>query len=66
MDENYLLAACRYVELNPVRANMVKRPEDYKWSSARAHLMGEDDELVKVKPMLDRTLNWEELLASGD
>jgi len=66
MDENYLLAACRYIELNPVRAKLVRRPEDYRWSSARAHLAGEDDELVKVKPMLDRISNWPELLASGD
>jgi len=31
--EAYLLACCRYVELNPVRAKMVKNPEDYHWSS---------------------------------
>ncbi|MDX8389045.1 MAG: transposase [Mariprofundaceae bacterium] len=66
MDEDYLLAACRYIELNPVRAKLVKHPEDYRWSSARAHLTGEDDVLVKVKPMLDRLGNWGELLASGD
>jgi len=66
MDEDYQLAACRYVELNPVRAKMVERPEDYRWSSARAHLSGKDDELVKVKPMLDRVSSWSELLASGD
>ena len=29
----YLLACCRYVELNPVRAKMVEKPEDYRWSS---------------------------------
>jgi putative transposase len=29
----YLLACCRYIELNPVRARMVARPEDYPWSS---------------------------------
>jgi len=33
--EAYLLACCRYIELNPVRARMVKRPEDYPWSSYR-------------------------------
>ncbi|MCK4790981.1 MAG: transposase [Desulfobacteraceae bacterium] len=33
--DNYLLACCRYVELNPVRANMVSRPEEYHWSSYR-------------------------------
>lgn len=31
--EAYLLACGRYVELNPVRARMVKRPEPYRWSS---------------------------------
>lgn len=66
MDEEYLLAACRYVELNPVRAKLVGRPEDYRWSSARAHLAGKDDTLVKVRPMLDRISDWAELLASGD
>jgi len=33
----YLLEVCRYVDLNPVRAKMVKRPEDWGWSSYRAH-----------------------------
>ena len=66
MDEDYLLAACRYVELNPVRAKMCARPEEYRWSSATAHLTGKDDPLVKVKPMLERVSNWDELLASGD
>ena len=31
--DRYLLACCRYVELNPVRARMVDAPGDYKWSS---------------------------------
>ena len=31
--EEYLLACCRYVELNPLRAGMVVNPEDYHWSS---------------------------------
>lgn len=31
--ENYLLELCRYVVLNPVRANMVKEPEEWSWSS---------------------------------
>ncbi len=32
-----------YVELNPVRAGLVERPEDWKWSSARAHNTGVDE-----------------------
>ena len=34
--DSYLLEVCRYVDLNPVRADMVKRPDDYPWSSYRA------------------------------
>lgn len=33
--DKYLLACCRYVELNPVRAKIVPAPEDYCWSSYR-------------------------------
>jgi len=66
MDEHYLLAAVRYVEMNPVRARMVNRPEEWRWSSASTHLSGIDDRLVKVQPMLERVSDWRELLASGD
>lgn len=44
--EAYLLACQRYIELNPVRAGMVARPEDYRWSSYRHNALGEDDERV--------------------
>ncbi len=33
--DEYLLACCRYVDLNPVRARMVVSPQDYHWSSYR-------------------------------
>ena len=33
--DEYLLACCRYVDLNPVRAGMVAAPQDYRWSSYR-------------------------------
>ncbi len=36
--EKYLLACTRYVDLNPVRAGLVQRPEDYRWSSYRARI----------------------------
>jgi hypothetical protein len=52
MDENYLIATVRYVERNPVVANLCKFPESWPWASARAHIKGEDDALVKVEPML--------------
>ncbi|MDD9877449.1 MAG: transposase [Magnetovibrio sp.] len=65
MDERYLLAAARYVELNPVRARMVTRPEDYPWSSARAHMAGRDDGLVDVSAMLERVADWRAFLDGG-
>lgn len=58
MDERHLLATVRYVELNPVRAGLCARPEDWPWSSARAHLAGKNDILVSVEPMLARVDNW--------
>ncbi len=65
MDEKYLLAATRYVELNPLRAGFVKNPESYKWSSAAAHISGKDDKLVNVKPLLEMVKDWKEFLSSG-
>lgn len=53
MDEVYLLACTRYVELNPVRAGLVKRPEAWPWSSAVAHITGSDDILVRAAPLLE-------------
>ncbi len=65
MDERHMLAAARYVELNPVRAKLVKRAEDWPWSSARAHLAGGDDGIVRVKPLLDAVPDWAGFLAQG-
>ncbi len=65
MDEPHLLAAARYVELNPVKAGLVQRPEDYAWSSARAHLLGRDDDLVRCAPLLDRFPDWADVLRTG-
>ena len=38
--DNYLLICQRYIELNPVRANMVNNPAEYRWSSYRANALG--------------------------
>jgi putative transposase len=65
MDEEHLISAVRYVSLNPVRAGLVERAQDWPWSSVRAHLAGEDDELVSVRPVLDRLGQFADLLA-GD
>jgi putative transposase len=63
MDESHLLAAVRYVALNPVRARLVARAEDGKWSSVRAHLEGRDDGLVAVAPVLDRVKDFAAFIA---
>jgi len=39
-EERYFLTCLRYIELNPVRAGLVRDPGDYKWSSFRAHAFG--------------------------
>ena len=54
MDEGHLFNAVRYVSLNPVRAKLATKAEDWRWSSVAAHLAWKDDKLVKVAPVLER------------
>ena len=58
IDKPYLLTAARYVELNPVRAGLIKAPIRYKWSSAAAHVRGKDDALVRVAPLIKLAPDW--------
>ena len=44
--ENYLFTCSRYIELNPVRANMVNHPAEYKWSSYHSNALGKRDSLI--------------------
>ena len=46
-DEEYLLTCMRYIELNPVRADMVKTPGAYRWSTYRANGRGEANQRVQ-------------------
>ena len=41
----------RYIELNPVRANMVMHPREYRWSSYRANGEGREDPLITPHPI---------------
>jgi putative transposase len=52
MDEAHLYNAFAYISLNPVRAGLVKRAQDWKWSSVRAHLTGRLDGVTKITPAL--------------
>lgn len=64
MDEQHLYAALRYVALNPVRACLVARAEDWRWFSVRAHHAGEDDHVVRVAPALERIGDFEAFLGA--
>ena len=64
MDEDHLLAAVRYVALNPVCARLGSHARDWPWPSVRAHLNGEDDALVSVEPVLARTDSFAALIES--
>lgn len=68
LDQNYFVNAVRYVELNPVRARMVRRAEDYDWSSAATHCGLRNDFVVdcsKRQPLLAATADWSDWLAQG-
>jgi putative transposase len=58
MDEPHLLAAARYVEMNPVRAHLAARPEDWPWSSAAAHVGAKPDALAQSAWLTERTAGW--------
>lgn len=65
MDEEHLLYAACYIELNPVMARMVADPAEYAWSSARAHLGIVDSDFIQVSPLLERVPCWRSFLKEG-
>ena len=50
-DDRYLLTCYRYMELNPVRAGMVRHPADYPYSSCRHNATGQADALLTTHPV---------------
>ena len=59
LDEAHLWNAVRYVERNPVRAGIVGRAEDYRWSSAAAHCgLREDPVLSSDLPLIAMIPDW--------
>ena len=66
LDEKYLYAAIRYVERNPVRAGIVKRAEDYEFSSAKAHVYKTNDLLLSDNFVIEEIKDWKEFLAEDD
>ena len=65
MERAYASACARYIELNPVRARLVKRPEEWRWSSAGAHLRGETGPLIRSSRPLRNPQEWALLLKGG-
>ena len=70
LDETYLWAAIRYVERNPVRARMVRKAENYRWSSARAHCRFIQDDVLTTRSSWRKQVeaigDWSAWLAQGD
>jgi putative transposase len=54
LDEDHLLSAFRYVALNPVRARLAQRAEDWPWASTREYLDGESSGVTSVSSMISR------------
>jgi putative transposase len=68
LDANHFLNAIRYVELNPVRAGMVEKADDYAWSSAPAHCGRRLDPLLEPmhrSDLLRGIASWSSWLALG-
>jgi putative transposase len=66
LSESHLFAAVRYVERNPVRAGLVRRAEDYAWSSARAHVRKEPHPLLSTCPLEASIPDWAAYLGLND
>ncbi|MGJ4856822.1 transposase [Labrys sp. La1] len=66
MDEAHLLHAVRYVSLNPVRAGLVERAQDWPWASTRAHLFGQEDGITSLSPVRQRIADFSDLLDNVD
>jgi putative transposase len=71
--ESYLLACYRYIELNPMRAELVSNPADYEWSSYRINAKGMRSEIITPhaeylrlgQTDAERRTAYEELVAEG-
>ena len=58
MDEAHTLAALRYVELNPVRAGLCKKPQEWRWSSIHSHIGTRQDEIVDTAATRKLVPDW--------
>ena len=67
LDEAHLFAAVRYVENNPVRAGIVQKAEEYKWSSAKAHIARKKDSILSGDCYLEKEIkDWKSYLRAAE
>ena len=66
LSEDYLYAAIRYIERNPVRANIVENAWDYPWSSARAHVFKQIDPLLDDNFLVSEISDWRAFLSEDE
>ncbi|OVE73586.1 transposase [bacterium B13(2017)] len=66
LSEAHLFSTIRYIERNPVRAGMLRKAEDYPWSSANAHVNGKLDKILSDNFMISKINNWKEYLSDLD
>ena len=66
MDESHTLAAMKYVEMNPVRAGLCKRADEWRWSSVHANLGERDNEIVDGSEVRQVITDWNEFLTGGE
>lgn len=65
LDERHLYAAVRYVEMNPVRSGLAETPQEYPWSSAKAHITGVHDPILSAGCFLNETIkDWARYLGT--
>ncbi|RJS93228.1 transposase [Salinisphaera sp. Q1T1-3] len=65
MDDAHLWMAVRYVELNPVAADLVAEPTGWPWSSANAHVLDQADPYIQLSPVPNLADDWSDYLACG-
>ena len=63
--DGHLIAVCRYVERNPLRASLVEWAEDWPWSSLQQRLKGVDAVQLTDWPA-PRPFNWLAMVNAGD
>ena len=64
--DRHLLTVVRYIERNPVRAQLARQAEEYRWSSARHHALGVPDALMTHSPIREMAPDWRAFVRNED